>query len=390
MRIFAAISLFSLLEIFSPATQAAGLPLVISATVDYTHSTLTITGQNFGSVPAVTLDSLMFPTQNSTGSQIVANFPSGKTPSNFTPGTYFLTVTFKNQLPTIFGVDIGANGAPGPAGPAGTQGLPGVTGAAGPAGPAGPLGLPGPVGPPGATGPIGAAGAQGLQGVMGAVGPQGSQGATGASGATGPQGPPGAQGGLPTCAAPDVIVLYSGAFVCKSAVPHFVDNGDGTVTDNQTGLMWEQKTGTFSADNCCRTDPHDVNNTYYWSNPTISADIAADGTLYTSFLAILNSDVSPDGLSTCFANHCDWRIPNVVEFSTIIDSVAPGCNSGSPCIDPVFGPTNALGLVFGYFSSTTYGFGYTNFVWDVEFQGGGTTANYKQNPGYGRAVRSAR
>ncbi|TMA85936.1 MAG: DUF1566 domain-containing protein, partial [Deltaproteobacteria bacterium] len=24
----------------------------------------------------------------------------------------------------------------------------------------------------------------------------------------------------------------------------FVDNGDGTVTDNETGLIWEKKTGT--------------------------------------------------------------------------------------------------------------------------------------------------
>jgi hypothetical protein len=41
--------------------------------------------------------------------------------------------------------------------------------------------------------------------------------------------------------------LYNGAFVCKTAVPHFVDNGDGTVTDNVTGLMWEQKTGVAGA-----------------------------------------------------------------------------------------------------------------------------------------------
>jgi Protein of unknown function (DUF1566) len=50
-------------------------------------------------------------------------------------------VTFKNQLPTIFGVDIGANGAQGPAGPAGSPGATGASGAAGPAGPAGPQGL---------------------------------------------------------------------------------------------------------------------------------------------------------------------------------------------------------------------------------------------------------
>ena len=66
----------------SPA-HAAGLPVVISATVDYTHNTLTIGGQNFGSSPAVTLDALTFPTTgNPSSTQVVASFPSGRTPSS--------------------------------------------------------------------------------------------------------------------------------------------------------------------------------------------------------------------------------------------------------------------------------------------------------------------
>jgi hypothetical protein len=186
MRIFAALGMTALLGLFSFRAHAAGLPVVISATVDYTHNTLTISGQNFGSHPSVTLDALAFTTQSSGSSQIVANFPGGKAPSSFTPGTYFLTVTFKNQLPTIFGVDIGANGATGQAGPAGAPGAPGVAGAPGPAGPAGAQGIPGPVG---ATGPAGTMGASGLPGVAGA---QGLQGPQGPMGAVGPQGPAGA------------------------------------------------------------------------------------------------------------------------------------------------------------------------------------------------------
>ena len=173
MRILAALSLITLFELLAPPTEAAGLPLVISATVDYTHNTLTISGQNFGSSPTVTLDSLPFPTQSSASSQIVANFPSGKAPSSFTPGTYFLTVQFKNQLPTIFAVDIGANGAPGPVGPAGAQGSTGVAGAPGPVGPAG---LAGPAGPAGVPGPAGSAGSVGLTGPAGPQGPTGPQG----------------------------------------------------------------------------------------------------------------------------------------------------------------------------------------------------------------------
>jgi Collagen triple helix repeat (20 copies) len=185
MRTLTALGVFFVLAISSSAAPAAGLPLVISATVDYAHNTLTISGQNFGASPMVTLDSLSFGTQSSGSSQIVANFPSGKVPASFTPGTYFLTVTFKNQLPTIFGVDIGANGAAGPAGPAGAPGSPGAQGSPGPAGPAGLQGIPGPFGPAGATG---------LAGQVGLTGSQGSQGLPGPQGSSGPQGPIGPAG----------------------------------------------------------------------------------------------------------------------------------------------------------------------------------------------------
>ena len=195
------------LGLISSQAQAAGLPIVISATVNYGQNTLTITGQNFGSSPTVTLDSLTFPTQSSAGSQIVANFPTGTPPSSFTPGTYFLTVVFKNQLPVIYTVDIGANGLQGPSGATGSTGPAGATGApgpAGPAGPAGPIGLPGPAG---AQGPVGTAG------VAGATGPQGPAGATGATGAQGPQGPQGSQGAPGGTASP--VTCPPGQFISQ-------------------------------------------------------------------------------------------------------------------------------------------------------------------------------
>jgi hypothetical protein len=332
MRILAALVLSALLGVLSSGSEAAGLPLVISVTVDYSHNTLTVSGQNFGSVPAVTLDSMGFTTQSATSSQIVANFPSGKAPASFTPGTYFLTVTFKNQLPTIFGVDIGANGAVGPAGPAGAQGSPGAqgpTGPAGPAGPAGPQGILGPMGPVGATGQTGATGAQGLQGV---AGPTGSQGPAGASGATGPQGPVGPAGPSgstppPACPASDHQRLVLGG--------HYFDCGDGTVLDLSTGLMWETSTGQPDGLGCdIRTDPRCVASQFNWSATT--GGTSNSGSLFTSFLQSLNTPVSADGSSSsCFANHCDWRIPTVEELRGILLAQAP-CGV-SPCIDGVFG-----------------------------------------------------
>ena len=172
----------------STPAQAAGLPLINSATVSYTNNTLTITGQNFGVSPSVQLDSMTFPTMSSSSGQIVADFPNSTPPSSFTPGTYFLTVTFKNQVPTIFTVDIGANG---PQGPQGAQGPAGATGPAGPTGPQGQNGIQGPSGLPGSPGAVGPLGPTGPNGATGAAGPTG---ATGTAGATGAQGPAGAQG----------------------------------------------------------------------------------------------------------------------------------------------------------------------------------------------------
>jgi hypothetical protein len=212
----------SLALLFVPLwANAAGLPIVHSTTVNNTQGTLTINGQNFGSSPTITLSSQHFPPVSVTSTQIVANFPQGSPPSSFAPGTYFLTLTYTNQLPSIFTVQIGADGPPGPAGatgPAGPQGpagatgptgspgpmgLPGLPGPAGPAGangavgPPGPAGITGAVGPAGPTGPAGTpgpAGPAGIGGTNGAPGPQGPQGAVGPPGPTGPQGPGGAAG----------------------------------------------------------------------------------------------------------------------------------------------------------------------------------------------------
>jgi len=201
----------------------------------------------------------------------------------------------------------------------------------------------------------------------GAQGPAGPTGATGAAGATGT--------GVPTCtASAPYLELYQGALVCQ---PRFNVNGDGTLTDNQTGLMWELATGTVGG--TATSDVKDVNARYTWS----TGDNNPDGTLYTAFLATLNSDVSADGTSTCFANHCDWRIPNIVELQTIVEATASGCGSGSsPCIDSAFGPT------WSRFWSSSALAGNPNNVWNVNFYDGTLFNDYKTNLSFGRAVRS--
>jgi len=137
----------------------------------------------------------------------------------------------------------GPKGDKGPAGATGPQGLKGDTGTAGPQGPKGDTGA---AGPQGSAGPTGATGPQGLKGDTGAAGPQGPKGDTGATGpqgATGLQGPPG-PAGLAGSQGPAGSNTASGR--CYDNANRFVDCGNGTVTDTQTGLIWLKNPSCFS------------------------------------------------------------------------------------------------------------------------------------------------
>src|SRR5213593_4722541 len=66
----------------------------------------------------------------------------------------------------------------------------------------------------------------------------------------------------------------------------FVDNGDGTVTDRQTGLQWEKKVAGTGCLHC-------VNDSYTWS----ASGTAPDGSAFTSFLNTLNGGAT--GVGNC-------------------------------------------------------------------------------------------
>ncbi len=102
----------------------------------------------------------------------------------------------------------------------------------------GPQGPKGDAGPPGATGPVGPPGAQGPKGDIGPVGLLGPPGPKGATGTPGLQGPPGPQG-------PPGLSGAAAAGRCHDNVNRFVDCGNGTVTDTQTGLIWLKNPGCF-------------------------------------------------------------------------------------------------------------------------------------------------
>lgn len=162
-----------------------------------------------------------------------------------------------------------------------------------------------------------------------------------------------------------------GYFADRGQGDRFVDNGDGTVTDRQTGLQWEQKT-TDVGSGVNLSNPHDVDNLYTWT--TVGGP---DGTVFKSFLAGLNNGAT--GVGNCvgdgttqvggFAGHCDWRLPTITELKTIADTTVQGCGSGTACINPIFGPTGVIDDNGLYWSATPAS-GNNNFILAVNFSDG--------------------
>jgi len=134
----------------------------------------------------------------------------------------------------------------------------------------------------------------------------------------------------------------------------FVDNGDGTVTDRCTGLMWQQ--AQFA----------DVN-----GNGQIDLLDAVD---WCSALAFCDALV--------LAGHEDWRLPNIRELQSIVDYglIAPAC-------DPILCEPPPHGFL--YWSSTSY-VGVPISAFFMNPTDGSTATAPKDTAGHGvRAVRTA-
>lgn len=148
----------------------------------------------------------------------------------------------------------------------------------------------------------------------------------------------------------------------KGLTRSYTDNGDGTITDDRTGLMWEKNSndGGINA----------FTVSYTWPNAF-------------SKIATLNS--------TTFAGYSDWRLPNIGELRTLVDPASHG-----PATDPAFdtGCTSGCSVTTcscsanaTYWSSTTYTSN-PAWAWWVHFPGGDVQAYLKTDTHHHvRAVR---
>jgi hypothetical protein len=117
----------------------------------------------------------------------------------------------------------------------------------------------------------------------------------------------------------------------------YTDNQDGTVTDNSTGLMWEQ-----------------------------------NGTTGLSWEQSLSYCVNLN-----LGGHKDWRLPTIKELHSLGDF-----QHANPAIDTDYFPNTQS----FYWSSTTYAY-FTGYAWGINFDSGDDPYYYKAYGGNVRAVR---
>jgi hypothetical protein len=148
----------------------------------------------------------------------------------------------------------------------------------------------------------------------------------------------------------------------QGAPRHFLDNGDGTVTDQTTGLMWEKLSNDGGI--------HDHDNLYTWS------------AAFSEKIAALNA--------ADFAGHDDWRMPNQFELYSLANLGESGPAAYSPyfeskCLEGC--SVTACGCDSGEtWSSTSYAEA-PQSAWLVDFADATTSARIKTGQAHVRAVR---
>ena len=150
--------------------------------------------------------------------------------------------------------------------------------------------------------------------------------------------------------------------LCALALPAwaaFTDNGDGTITDSTTGLVW---------DKCSRGQ--------VWDNTTPPGTCTGAASTHT-WAAALAQAIAANAAS--HRGQADWRLPNRTELESLVK-----IDANNPAIDSTHFPATHHTW---YWTSTTYAPN-PALAWIVLFNNGNTHAFSKTGTSPVRLVRS--
>ncbi len=146
------------------------------------------------------------------------------------------------------------------------------------------------------------------------------------------------------------VMLVVFFFLPGIAAAGFTDNGNGTVTDTVTNLMWQQCSDGLSGAGCATGAAVTVT----WENAITYCEALSLG------------------------GFTDWRLPNIKELKSIADTT-----TYSPAINITYFPATVSS---DYWSSTSYAPNTSN-AWNVHFNYGVVYYYIKTDTYYVRCVR---
>lgn len=125
----------------------------------------------------------------------------------------------------------------------------------------------------------------------------------------------------------------------------FLDNGDGTITDKATSLMWDQND-------------------------------SGSGLNWEEALAWVETQNAPQ-----YLGYNDWRLPNAKELQSIVDYSRSPDTTGSAAIDPMFNATSITNEA-GEADYPSYWTGTTHANWSEQSGGFGAYVAFGRSMGY--------
>ncbi|VAX11865.1 hypothetical protein MNBD_GAMMA24-920 [hydrothermal vent metagenome] len=146
-----------------------------------------------------------------------------------------------------------------------------------------------------------------------------------------------------------VQICKTDSITATTPTSRYTLNGDGTVTDKETGLMWKQCLEGLSGSDCETGNA----SAHTWQSALQIPEI-------------LNAGAG-------FAGYIDWRLANIMELQSIVEV---------QCYDPAINLSVFPNAQTSYvWSSSPAVFSQLTDAWDVNFYGGSFNGKYRSADG---------